>query len=85
MFTEEKYKRQPVPLNIMHRGKKYEGVAMPLSTSCTEGACYELDITLNNEHMGTIYCGNDMHWKMKDVPDQELVNKIGDEIQLWYE
>lgn len=85
MFNEEKYKRQPVPLSILHQGKNYEGTATPLSTSCAEGVCYELDVVLNNEPMGTIYCGNDMRWMMKGLCDQELVNKIGEEILLWYE
>jgi hypothetical protein len=85
MFSEEKYKRNPVPLSITHKDKHYEGSATPLSTSCSEGVCYELDVTLNNENLGTIYCGNDLHWTMKGIPDQELVNKIGEEILLWYE
>jgi hypothetical protein len=81
----DKYKKEPVPLNITHNGVKYEGLATPLSTSCAEGVCFELDVTLNDDNLGTIYCGNDMHWTMKNMADQELVEKIGQEILLWYE
>ncbi|MGZ3919459.1 MAG: hypothetical protein ACXVNM_02860 [Bacteroidia bacterium] len=77
-------KKDPVPLSINYKGNTLKGEAIPLSTSCAEGVCFELDVTLNNDHLGTIYCGSDMHWIMKNMADQDLVNKIGEEIQLWY-
>jgi hypothetical protein len=79
------YKTEEVPIAIEHNGKRYNGKAIPLATSCSENVCYELDVTLNDEHLGTIYCGNDLKWSMRNISDQGFVDKIGEEILLWYE
>ena len=80
---DSKYKIQPVPIEIEYKGRFYRGVGIPLSTSCEQGVCFELDITLNNEHLGVIHCRRE-NWKMKHV-EQGLVDAIGEEIFLWYE
>jgi hypothetical protein len=79
------YKTEEVPIDIVYKSQLYKGKAVPLATSCSENVCYELDVTLNGENLGTIYCGNDLRWKMRYVQDQGLVDKIGEEILLWYE
>jgi hypothetical protein len=83
---EKKLKVKTVPIEITHNGEKYTGVAWPLGTSCNEDGteCYEMDVTLNNEHLGTIYCSANGHCKMRTLSDQELVDKIGQEIILWF-
>jgi hypothetical protein len=81
---EDAYKKEPVPIGIEYKGTKYNGEALPLKDSCREGVCFELDVTLNNEHLGTIHCTR-AGWRMDHVADQGLVNAIGEEIFLWYE
>jgi hypothetical protein len=76
---------QPVPISFGHHGKNYTGTATPIRSSCREGVCYELDVVLNGKPIGTIYCGNDLKWTIKGVTDQDLVDKIGEDILLWYE
>jgi hypothetical protein len=85
MEVKNKYKTETVPLSLQHNGKIYKGEAVPISTSCLKEVCFELDVTLNSEHLGTIYCGNDLQWKIRNFADQDLVNKIGEQILLWYE
>ncbi|MEW6467410.1 MAG: hypothetical protein AB1458_00715 [Bacteroidota bacterium] len=81
---KEKYRSRPVPIEIEYQGRMYRGQGIPVRGSCKEGVCFELDITLNNEHLGVIHC-TDKGWTMKHVKDQGLVNAIGEEIFLWYE
>ena len=76
--------KEPVPIEIEYKDKKYIGEGIPVSQTCKEKVCYELDITLNNENMGLIHC-TPSGWKMKNVKDQGLVDAIGEEITLWYE
>jgi hypothetical protein len=78
------YKQQPVPIDIEYNGKNYKGAGVPVSYTCKEGVCFELDITLNNQHLGIIKYDRDQ-WKMDNVHDKGLVEAIGNEIMLWYE
>ena len=78
------YKTQPVPLEFEYKGIKYIGEGAPLASSCKNGACYELDITLNGERLGTIHCTEE-GWRMIDIEDQGLVDAIGEEVFVWYE
>lgn len=82
--SDTKSRTEPVLLNLEYAGKKYQGEGIPIANSCREGVCFELDITLNNEHLGIIHCMND-GWHMDTVSDQGLVDAIGKEIFLWYE
>jgi hypothetical protein len=77
-------KTEQVPLGFEFRGTKYFGKAIPLATSCRENACYELDIVLNNKQLGTIYCDKDFKCSMHEVFDAGLVEKIAEELMLWY-
>jgi hypothetical protein len=76
--------KEPVPLEIEYDGKTYKGEAIPIMETCRDGVCYELDISLNDQHLGIIHSMK-TGWKMDEVKDQKLVNAIGEEITLWYE
>ena len=80
----EAYKIRTVPIEIEYKGQTYTGTGLPLAGSCHDGVCFELDITLNNNNLGTIWYQND-GWKMKEVKDQGFIDAIGEEIFLWYE
>lgn len=73
----------PVPLQFEYKGKKYEGVGIPMMTSCHDGTCDRLDVTLNKKHLGVIKF-NKNGWRLTDVP-QGLTNAIGEKILEWYE
>ncbi len=86
-FLEEfiaQLQKEPVPLQIEYDGKTYKGEAMPIPETCHDGVCPELDITLNDEHLGILHSMK-TGWKMDEVKDQKLVNVIGQEVLLWYE
>jgi hypothetical protein len=76
--------QEPVPLEIEYDGKVYKGEAMPISQTCHDGVCDELDITLNDENLGIIKCTKG-GWKMDTVKDQKFIDTIGEEIFYWYE
>lgn len=76
--------KEPVPLEIEYDGKTFTGEAIPVSPTCHDGVCDELDITLNDENLGIIKCTKG-GWKMDTVKDQKLVDAIGEEIFYWYE
>lgn len=77
-------KSEVVPLQFEFKNKTYDGYAVPMIESCEKGICNELDVTLNDEHMGIIRCTKN-GWRMTDIKPQALVNTIGEEILLWYE
>jgi hypothetical protein len=79
------YKTEAVPIEFEHKGKKYKGEAKPIASGCRDNVCFELDVTLNNTYYGTITCERNLKWIIRNCADQELVNKIGNEILLWYE
>lgn len=74
----------PVPLQFEYQKKKYSGTAVPVLSSCDEGVCFELDITLNDKHLGIIR-NTEKGWKISEVKSQGLANTIGQQIALWYE
>jgi hypothetical protein len=76
--------QEPVPLEIEYDGKVFKGEAMPISQTCHDGVCDELDITLNDENLGIIKCTKG-GWKMDTVKDQKFIDAIGEEIFYWYE
>src|SRR6266487_1902534 len=75
---------EPVPLEIEYNGEKDKGEAIPITQTCHDGICDELDITLNDEYIGVIRCTKS-GWKMDGAEDEGLVNAIGEEIFYWYE
>jgi hypothetical protein len=73
-----------VPIEFEYKDVLYKGEAIPVPDACQDGVCYQLDITLNEEHMGIIRSMK-TGWKMDLVEDQKLVNAIGDVIRAYYE
>ena len=76
--------KDPVPLEIEYNGQTFKGEAIPVSQTCHDGVCDELDISLNDEYIGVIKCTKS-GWKMDGAEDQGLVDAIGEEIFYWYE
>lgn len=73
----------PIPLKLEYRNMLYEGTAVPVPGACAEGACYHLDITLNNRHVGVMrrVGGN---WKISELKSQGLARAIGEQVTGWY-
>ncbi|MGE7777655.1 hypothetical protein ACQKLP_23255 [Chitinophaga sp. NPDC101104] len=76
--------KEPVPLEFEYDGKTYKGEAFPISPTCHDGVCDQLEITLNDENLGIIRCMKS-GWKLDGVKDQGLIDAIGEEIFLWFE
>jgi hypothetical protein len=74
----------PIPLKIEYKNKLYQGNAIPVPTACENGACYDLDITLNKKHIGVMHRAGDQ-WKITELKSQGLANAIGEQIIEWYE
>jgi hypothetical protein len=77
-------KKSPVPIELEFDNKTFKGEAVPITETCHDGICDELDVTLNNEHLGIIKCTKG-GWKMDGVEDKKFIKAIGNEIVLWYE
>lgn len=73
-----------VPLQFEYKGKNYWGTGVPILTSCENGVCQNIDITLNKKHIGLLRHRNG-EWKMSELKSQGLVNAIGDHILDWYQ
>ena len=84
MPVDTKLKSRRVPIEFEYRGEYYRGEAKPVAISCNPDACWELEVTLNNEELGKIHC-TQQGWRMDYSKDEGLVNKIGEVIALWYE
>ena len=82
-LEREPEKALPIPIEFEYRGTPYKGMGIPMISSCEDGVCKQMDITLNNKHLGVIKCTKN-GWRLTDTP-QGLANAIGQEIQLWYE
>jgi len=82
-LKNEPEKTEIITLDFNYKNKPYKGIAVPIIDSCSNGICNELDITLNEKHLGIIRCTKE-GWRMTNVKPQGLVNAIGEEIFLWY-
>ncbi|MES2566709.1 MAG: hypothetical protein V4565_07570 [Bacteroidota bacterium] len=83
-LQEEILYKEQVPIDIEYHGVKYKGEAKPIHASCRDGVCSEFDISLNGEIFGTM--NSTMHgWVMQGEMEQDFVDQIGDEINLWYD
>lgn len=71
-----------IPLDFEYRRKNYKGMAVPVISSCHDGSCDHLDVTLNKKHLGIIKLTS-KGWKLTDS-SQSLTNAIGDQIEKWY-
>ncbi|MDB5228814.1 MAG: hypothetical protein JWN78_3007 [Bacteroidota bacterium] len=76
--------KEIIPLEFEYDEKTYKGDAIPVKLTCHGGVCDELDITLNDENIGIIKCTKG-GWKMDNAKDQKLIEKIGEQVFLWYE
>lgn len=73
-----------IPLELEYDGSTYKGEGVPVPGTCEDGVCHQLEITLNDEHLGIIRAGKS-GWKMDQVKDQKFIDAIGQEILLYYE
>ena len=73
----------PIPLKVEYKNKLYEGTAVPVPAACENGACFDLDITLNSKHIGMMRRAGDK-WKITELKSQGLANAIGEQITQWY-
>lgn len=80
----EQLEKTPIPIEVELDGKKFAGEAVPIKPTCHDGICEELDVTLNDEHLG-ILKNTKSGWKMDLADDPKLVKALGEEIELWYE
>jgi hypothetical protein len=76
--------KEPIPIEVEVKGKKFTGEAIPIKPTCHDGICEELEVTLNEEHLG-ILKHSKSGWKMDLEHDPELIEALGEKIQLWYE
>jgi hypothetical protein len=82
-LEEEPKKTTLVPIELDFKGRHYEGEAIPVISSCDDGVCRELDVSLNKKHIGVIRCTKN-GWKLTELKNQKLVNAIGQQIFSWY-
>jgi hypothetical protein len=73
----------PIPLELDYKNTHYTGTAIPVLTACENGACYNLDITLNREHIGILRL-SEGKWKISEMKSKGLANAIGAQIMDWY-
>lgn len=73
-FRDEPEKTVPIPLEFEYKAKKYNGTAVPVMSSCENGLCQQLDVTLNREHVGVLR-NTAKGWRISSVA-QGLVNAI---------
>ena len=80
----EHLEKEVIPLELEYDGKNYKGEGVAVPGTCEDGVCFQLEVTLNDENLGIIRSGKS-GWKMDKIEDQEFVDAIGNEIQLYYE
>jgi len=79
----EQLKKEPVPVVFEYDGKIYKGDAVPISQTCVDGICSELDVTLNDMHVGIIKKLTH-NWRIDGAKDQKFVDEIGKRIEEAY-
>jgi len=75
--------KEPIPLEFEYKGTKYKGEAIPIKETCSDGFCYEAEVSLNDESLGIIRCAKS-GWKMDRI-EQGLAKAIGNQIFLFFE
>lgn len=83
LTDKETYKIEHVPIDFTYNGIHYTGEAIPISSSCKDGVCFDLEVTLNGKFIGMIHSTLN-GWRMEKMDDQDFADKIGEEIRLWY-
>lgn len=72
----------PLPLDFVYRSKRYTGMGIPVVSSCENGVCERLDVTLNKKHLGVLK-RTKSGWRITDVP-QGLTTAIRKEVEKAY-
>ncbi len=75
--------KEPIPVSFEYEGEIYKGDAVPISQTRIEGVCAELDVSINDQHIGIIKKMKN-NWKIDGAKDQNFVDLIGNEIEDWY-
>ncbi|MFL5742476.1 MAG: hypothetical protein ACJ75B_19790 [Flavisolibacter sp.] len=79
----EQLEKEPIVLEIEYKGEQYKGEAIPISQTCEDGICAELDITINDKNIGIIKRLKN-NWKIDGAKDQKFVDAIGGAIEASY-
>jgi hypothetical protein len=82
-LEREPEQMETLALDFSLGGKSYTGTAVPVLSSCDDGACERFDITLNQQHIGVLRHAAGK-WKLSEVKSQSFVNALGAEIEGWY-
>ena len=75
--------KEPVVVEFDHGGEHYKGEAVPISQTCVDGICTELDVSLNDKHIGIIKRMKN-NWKIDGAEDRDFVDVIGMQIEDWF-
>ena len=76
--------KDPIPIQFEYEGEIYKGEAMPVSQTCVDGFCSELEVIINDQAIGIIKRLKN-GWKIDGTKDQKFVDAIGEEIEDWYQ
>jgi hypothetical protein len=75
--------KEPIPLQFEYDGNIYKGEAVPIAATCADGMCSELDVSINDKHIGIIKKLT-RQWKIDGATDPKFVNTIGEQIEQWF-
>jgi hypothetical protein len=76
----EQLKKEPLEFSFEYQDETFKGEAVPISQTCVDGFCAELDVSINNSHIGIIKRLKN-NWKIDGIKDQKFVDAIGEEIE----
>jgi hypothetical protein len=74
----------PVPIELEYKKTAYKGIGIPVMSTCKDGVCFELDITLNDKHLGVLR-KTEKGWKINEIKQQGLARAIGEFVTDWYQ
>lgn len=80
----EQLEKEPLALALEYEGEQYKGEAVPIAQTCVDGKCSELDVTINDQHIGIIKKLKS-GWKIDGAKDPGFVKAIGVQIDDWYD
>jgi hypothetical protein len=75
--------KEPIPIEFEYEGEIYKGDAVPIAQTCSDGTCAELDVSINDQHIGIIKRMTN-NWKIDQAKDQKFVDAIGEQIDEWF-
>jgi len=79
----EQLQKEPVPIEFEYGDQTFKGEAVPVSQTCHDGICAELDVSLNDKHVGIIKRLTH-NWRIDGAQDQKFVDAIGEKIEEWF-